>query len=120
MSQFQPPYRTLEACRKMMQNLNGEVEQIRRRLDALESLKFYKPNKACVVEKEVDLPDHLYRTWHTLKRHPEGATASDVAEITERERAVESAYLNALVVMELAKKRRVERKVIFTLVQKES
>jgi hypothetical protein len=120
MSQFQPPYRTLEACGKMMQNVNGEIEQIKRRLDALESLKFYKYNKACVVEKEVDLPDHLYRTWHALKHHPEGATASGIAEITERERAVESAYLNALVVMELAKKRRVGRKVIFTLAQKES
>ena len=102
-----------------MQNVSGEIEQIKKRLDTLEALQFYKA-KISKIEKEVMLPDYLYRTWHALKQFPNGATADDIARITERERAVESSHLNYLTVMGVIVKRRAGRKAVFTLTKKES
>jgi Fic family protein len=77
-------------------------------------LKFVNDH-AKIVEFEIDLPYHLYRTWHALKRG--SFTADEMAAITERSRADESRYLNLLVTMGLAKKQRNGRKVVFTLIQ---
>jgi hypothetical protein len=66
----------------------------------------------------LSLPDHLRKTAVTLCKL-EQATADDVAENTKRARAVESGYLNQLVLMGYVKKERRGRKAFF-FVEKES
>ncbi len=66
----------------------------------------------------LSLPDHLRKTAVTLCKIGE-ATADDVAEQTKRARAVESGYLNQLVIMGYLKKERRGRKAYF-YVEKEA
>jgi len=62
--------------------------------------------------KILEFPKHLQTTVLTLLRLGV-ATASDVASVTLRARAVESAYLNQLCTMKVAKKCLRGRKVYF-------
>lgn len=70
--------------------------------------------KALDVLSLLKLPDHLRRTAMALDKLGEG-TAGDVAKMTGRERAVESAYLNQLARMGYVGKKRMGRKVVFTV-----
>jgi len=60
----------------------------------------------------LSLPDHLRKTAVTLCKIGQ-ATADEVAEQTKRARAVESGYLNQLVIMGYLKKERRGRKAYF-------
>jgi len=60
----------------------------------------------------LSLPDHLRKTAVTLCKL-EQATADEVADQTKRARAVESGYLNQLVLMGYVKKERRGRKAYF-------
>jgi len=60
----------------------------------------------------LSLPDHLRKTAVTLCKL-DHATADAVAEQTKRARAVESGYLNQLVLMGYVKKERRGRKAFF-------
>jgi len=60
----------------------------------------------------LSLPDHLRKTAMVLCKEGE-ATAKQIAEKTERVRAVESGYLNQLYTMRYVKKRRKGRDVYF-------
>jgi len=60
----------------------------------------------------LSLPDHLRKTAITICKLGH-ATAEEVAEQTKRARAVESAYLNQLVLMGYLKKERRGRKAYF-------
>jgi predicted transcriptional regulator len=60
----------------------------------------------------LSLPDHLRKTAITICKL-EQATAEEVAEQTRRARAVESSYLNQLVLMGYLKKERRGRKAYF-------
>ncbi|MDK2913053.1 MAG: hypothetical protein PWR29_2010 [Methanolobus sp.] len=60
----------------------------------------------------LSLPDHL-RTTATTLFEIGPATAEDIAEVTRKERAVESNYLNQLVRMGHVEKYREGRKVYF-------
>ena len=60
----------------------------------------------------LSLPDHLRKTAVTISRLDQ-ATAEEVAEQTKRARAVESGYLNQLVMMGYLKKERRGRKAYF-------
>jgi len=64
------------------------------------------------------VPDHLRKTAVTLCKLDQ-ATAEEVAEQTKRARAVESGYLNQLVLMGYLKKERRGRKAYF-FVEKET
>lgn len=64
------------------------------------------------------LPKHLQVTWCTLRKLGE-ATASEIAAITNRARAVESAYLNQLVIMTVVSKKRKGRKAYFYPIMRE-
>lgn len=66
----------------------------------------------------LSLPDHLRKTAVTISRL-DNATAEEVAEQTKRARAVESGYLNQLVLMGYLKKERRGRKAYF-YVEKET
>ncbi|RLF10699.1 MAG: transcriptional regulator [Thermoprotei archaeon] len=70
--------------------------------------------KALDVLSLLKLPDHLRKTAMALDKLGEG-TADDVARITGRERAVESGYLNQLARMGYVRKKRVGKKVMFTV-----
>ena len=58
------------------------------------------------------LPNHLRKTLQCLQSKGE-ATAIQVAEMTRKERAVESDYLNQLYVMGLVGKKRKKRSMVF-------
>ncbi len=64
--------------------------------------------------KILDFPKHLQVTLLTLVK-TESATAQEVSDVTRKERAVESAYLNQLVVMQIVRKERRNRKAVFTI-----
>jgi hypothetical protein len=67
----------------------------------------------------LSLPDHLRKTAVTLCKL-ESATADRVAEQTKRARAVESGYLNQLVLMGYVKKERRGRKAFFYVEKEEN
>jgi hypothetical protein len=60
----------------------------------------------------LEFPKHLQTTVITLLKLGR-ATAEDVAKVTGKARAVESAYLNQLVVMKVVQKQRQGRKAFF-------
>jgi predicted transcriptional regulator len=60
----------------------------------------------------LSMPDHLRKTAMTVCRLGR-ATADEIAQQTRRARAVESAYLNQLVIMGHLKKERKGRKAYF-------
>jgi hypothetical protein len=66
----------------------------------------------------LSLPDHLRKTAVTICKLG-NATAEEVAEQTKRARAVESGYLNQLVLMGYLKKERKGRKAYFFVESKE-
>ena len=71
-----------------------------------------------MLEKRVfrllEFPKHLQTTVITLLKLGR-ATAEDVATVTGKARAVESSYLNQLVVMKVALKARQGRKAFFMI-----
>jgi len=67
----------------------------------------------------LSLPDHLRKTAVTLCKL-DNATADQVAEQTKRARAVESGYLNQLVLMGYVKKERRGRKAYFYVEKEEN
>jgi hypothetical protein len=70
------------------------------------------PDGALDVMTLLSLPDHLRKTAVTLCKLSH-ATANEVAGQTKRARAVESGYLNQLVLMGYLKKERRGRKAYF-------
>ena len=62
----------------------------------------------------LSLPDHLRKTALTLIKLGR-AVADDVAKVTGRARAIESAYLNQLVRMEYVWRKRVGKRVYFSV-----
>lgn len=64
--------------------------------------------------KILEFPKHLQTTIVTLLKLGH-ATASEVSESTGKARAVESAYLNQLVIMRVARKEREGRKAFFSV-----
>jgi ArsR family transcriptional regulator, lead/cadmium/zinc/bismuth-responsive transcriptional repressor len=64
--------------------------------------------------KILDFPKHLQVTLLALVKTG-SASAIEVAAVTGKERAVESAYLNQLVVMQIVHKERQDRKVVFSV-----
>ncbi len=105
--------RLLEKIRESLERLNEKMEVIIElqkqgaRKESLESL----PDTLDVMTL-LSLPDHLRKTAITICRLGK-ATAEEVAEHTKRARAVESAYLNQLVLMGYLKKERKGRKAYF-------
>lgn len=70
------------------------------------------PDASLDVMTLLSMPDHLRKTAMTICRCGR-ATAQEIANQTSRARAVESAYLNQLVIMGYLKKERVGRKAYF-------
>lgn len=104
----------LEKIRQGVDKLNEKMEvfielqkQERRSDFAVQDLP-----EALDVMTLLSLPDHLRKTAVSICKLGR-ATAEEVAEQTKRARAVESGYLNQLVLMSYLKKERKGRKAYF-------
>jgi len=121
-----PVYRKLEGkSTQLLEKIREHLEQLNEKIDVMIEMQKHGRRElpenlpeALDVMTLLSLPDHLRKTAVTLCKLEE-ATADEVAEQTKRARAVESGYLNQLVVMGYMKKERRGRKAYF-FVDKES
>jgi hypothetical protein len=107
------PLQVLEKIKDNLERLNEKMEvmielQKRENKDIVPSLT----DTPLDVMTLLSMPDHLRKTAMTLCRLGR-ATADEIAQQTRRARAVESAYLNQLVIMGYLKKERKGRKAYF-------
>jgi len=108
------PLQVLEKIRENLERLNEKMEIM------IELQRHGKKELQPISDAPLDvmtllsMPDHLRKTAMTLCRMGR-ATADEVAQQTQRARAVESAYLNQLVIMGYLKKERKGRKAYFCL-----
>jgi uncharacterized protein (DUF1015 family) len=107
------PLQVLEKIRENLERLNEKMEvmielQKHDRKDVQQPLA----DAPLDVMTLLSMPDHLRKTAMTLCRLGR-ATAEEIAQQTQRARAVESAYLNQLVIMGHLKKERKGRKAYF-------
>jgi len=106
--------RLLEKIKECLDKLNEKMEvfiELQKSEQKPENLLQGLPETLDVMTL-LSLPDHLRKTAITLCKLGE-ATADEVAENTKRARAVESGYLNQLVLMGYLKKERRGRKTYF-------
>jgi hypothetical protein len=107
------PVAILEKIRENLERLNEKFEvmielQKHDRKDVMEPLQ----DTPLDVMTLLSMPDHLRKTAMTVCRQGR-ATAEEISQQTTRARAVESAYLNQLVLMGYLKKERKGRKAYF-------
>jgi len=107
------PIQILEKIRENLERLNEKMEiMIELQKHGKRELEPLSPEAPLDVMTLLSMPDHLRKTAMTICRLGR-ATADEVAKQTRRARAVESAYLNQLVVMGYLKKERRGRKAYF-------
>ena len=105
--------------RSALDRILQELLQIRYRLDDIEAvIAGWNPRPLEISESELfSLPDHLRKTYLTVMS--KGAcSATEVANISGRCRAMESNYLNQLVRMGWLTKRRDSKTTRFCLISK--
>ena len=106
------PLHVLEKIRENLERLNDKMEVM------IELQKHGKKDIQPFSDTPLDvmtllsMPDHLRKTAMTICRCGR-ATAEEISEQTTRARAVESSYLNQLVIMGYLKKERKGRKAYF-------
>jgi len=106
------PLQILEKIKENLERLNEKMEVM------IELQKHGRKDALPLQDAPLDvmtllsMPDHLRKTAMTVCRLGR-ATAEEIAEQTSRARAVESAYLNQLVIMGYLKKERKGRKAYF-------
>ena len=109
---------------KSLERISNRLERIDEKLDRIMEVQktptqYPTPTASVTTTEPLDvftllsLPDHLRKSAMILNRLRE-ATASEVSKETGRARAVESGYLNQLVVMGHLKKVRRGREVYFS------
>ena len=103
----------LEKIRESLDRLNEKMEVMieLQKHDHKDSPQQLTDNTLDVMTL-LNMPDHLRKTAMTVCRNGR-ATADEIANQTLRARAVESAYLNQLVIMGYLKKERDGRKAYF-------
>ncbi len=113
------PLQILEKIRENLEKLNEKMEiMIELQKHGRRNIQTIPQEAPLDVMTLLSMPDHLRKTAMTVCRLGR-ATADEVAQQTRRARAVESAYLNQLVIMGYLKKERKGRKAYF-YVEKES
>ena len=108
----------------MDKEVSDKINRIEERLDALEKMMRLieatptsKPTQLGLGLKDLlALPSSLQKTMLAVQELGE-ATASNVAEKTERDRTVENIYLNQLVRLKYINKERKGRKVYFKVLR---
>jgi len=99
--------------RKRRMSLEGIEELLREIKTTLEEIKEGRGETSLQdLPDWITLPDHLRKTIIQVFKLKQ-ATADDVSEETKRARAVESGYLNQLVIMDYLGKERRGRKAYF-------
>ena len=112
------PLTLLEKIEETLEKLNDKVEiMIEIQKNGYSNSNYQKtslslPDASLDVMTLLSMPDHLRKTAMSICRCSR-ATAEEIAEQTKRARAVESAYLNQLVIMGYLKKERKGRKAYF-------
>jgi len=111
---------------QLLEKIRENLEKLNDKIDVMIEIQKHGQREfpenlpeALDVMTLLSLPDHLRKTAVTLCKL-EKATADDVAEQTKRARAVESGYLNQLVVMGYMKKEREGRKAYFFVDKEET
>jgi hypothetical protein len=106
------PLHILEKIKENLEKLNEKMEVM------IELQKHGRKEIPPLSDTSLDvmtllsMPDHLRKTAMTICRCGR-ATAEEISQQTSRARAVESAYLNQLVIMGYLKKERKGRKAYF-------
>ncbi len=111
------PLMVLEKIKENLERLNQKIEvmiEIQKNNGGGRKDTQMIPDASLDVMTLLNMPDHLRKTAMTICRNGR-ATAEEIAEQTTRARAVESAYLNQLVIMGYLKKERKGRKAYFYL-----
>lgn len=110
------PLTILEKIEESLEKLNDKMEvMIELQKNGTGSIQKFVPtlpDASLDVMTLLSMPDHLRKTAMIICR-TRRATAEEIAEQTTRARAVESAYLNQLVIMGYIKKERKGRKAYF-------
>jgi DNA-binding NarL/FixJ family response regulator len=108
------PLVVLEKIRENLERLNDKMEVMieLQKTGKRETMQPLAADTPLDVMTLLSMPDHLRKTAMTICRCGR-ATAEEIAEQTSRARAVESAYLNQLVIMGYLKKERKGRKAYF-------
>jgi predicted transcriptional regulator len=110
------PLSILEKIEESLEKLNEKIEVMIeiQKTNGSNNLKSIPtlPDASLDVMTLLSMPDHLRKTAMTICRCTK-ATAEEIAGQTKRARAVESAYLNQLVIMGYLKKERKGRKAYF-------
>ena len=110
---------------KLLEKIRENLVKINEKMEIMIELQKHSrkdvqplPDAPLDVMTLLSMPDHLRKTAMTVCRLGR-ATANEVSQQTRRARAVESGYLNQLVIMHHLKKERVGRKAYF-YVEKEN
>ena len=109
------PISILEKIEENLEKLNEKMEvmiEIQKNGNGNQRSVPTLPDAPLDVMTLLSMPDHLRKTAMAICRCGR-ATAEETAEQTRRARAVESAYLNQLVIMGHLKKERKGRKAYF-------
>jgi predicted transcriptional regulator len=107
------PLHVLEKIRENLERLNEKMEvMIELQKHGRQDFQPMSADAPLDVMTLLSMPDHLRKTAMTICRSGR-ATAEEIAQQTNRARAVESAYLNQLVIMGYLKKERKGRKAYF-------
>ena len=103
----------------MLEKIKENLERLNQKMEVMIELQKHGgkdiqilPDASLDVMTLLSMPDHLRKTAMTICRCGR-ATAEEISEQTSRARAVESAYLNQLVIMGYLKKERIGRKAYF-------
>ncbi len=105
----------LEKIEESLERLNDKIEvmiEIQKNGNDNHKSTSTLPEASLDVMTLLSMPDHLRKTAMSICRCSR-ATAEEIAGQTRRARAVESAYLNQLVIMGYLKKERKGRKAYF-------
>ena len=110
------PLNILEKIEENLEKLNDKIEimiEIQKNGNVSnQKASLSLPDASLDVMTLLSMPDHLRKTAMSICRCSR-ATAEEIADQTKRARAVESAYLNQLVIMGYLKKERKGRKAYF-------
>ena len=107
------PVLILEKIRENLERLNEKIEvMIELQKHGRKNLEQPIADAPLDVMTLLSMPDHLRKTAMAVCRLGR-ATADEIAQQTHRARAVESAYVNQLVIMGHMKKERKGRKAYF-------
>lgn len=105
----------------MLEKIKESLDKLNEKMEVFIELQKQRRNQDLIVQDLpealdvmtlLSLPDHLRKTAIAICKLGR-ATAQEVAEQTKRARAVESGYLNQLVLMSYLKKERKGRKAYF-------